>query len=55
MLCKIAWVIFDEIYYIQDKGKWMNDRIWIIDNDNKYIFFLIDHGVVWEETYIVTT
>ena len=30
----------------------MNDRIGIIDNDNKH-FFLIDHGVVWEETVIL--
>ena len=30
----------------------INDRIWIIDNDNKH-FFLIDYGVVLEETIIM--
>ena len=45
---EVAWVIFDEIHYLRDKG--LKTSIFI---SNKSIKSFLERGVVWEETIIL--
>ena len=46
---EVAWVIFDEIHYLRDKGS-----LKFIDVSSSFVFcFHIERGVIWEETIIL--
>ena len=45
---EVGWVVFDEIHYMRDKG---NETLYSLCHIS--IYFLIERGVVWEETIIL--
>ena len=46
---EVAWVVFDEVHYMRDKGMARKNTIHMIRRD----LSLTERGVVWEETLIL--
>ena len=45
---EVAWVIFDEIHYLRDKGNWLVRWRREVKASSR-----VERGVIWEETIIL--
>ena len=51
---EVAWVIFDEIHYLRDKGILTLARASLSLHQHKlFLLFCVERGVIWEETIIL--